>query len=108
MKKEPSTEGCILAMIWFPLLLVLASTYHGFVLTKLWAWFVVPTFALPYLSLPAAIGISVIVGFLSHSGSLKTDDDSDSLGELMLKTTVMAALTPSFSLLAGYIVSRYM
>jgi hypothetical protein len=45
---------------------VALSIWEGFVLTKLWMWFVVPTFGLPMLTIPVAIGLALIVGFLTH------------------------------------------
>lgn len=39
---------------------------EGFVLMKLWAWFIIPTFGLPALSIPVAIGICLIGGFLTR------------------------------------------
>ena len=105
--KEPSTKESFLALIWFPVLMALSIIYHGFVLTKLWGWFIVPTFSLPLLSLPAAIGLSLIVGFMAKNHDLKRDDESNSVGKVMLKATLMAAYVPSLSLLMGYIVSRY-
>ena len=38
----------------------------GYILTKLWAWFVVSQFGVYKLSLVPAIGICVIVSFLTH------------------------------------------
>lgn len=43
-----------------------AAALKGWVLTVLWGWFVVPVFHLPQLSLPAAIGLSAIVGYLTR------------------------------------------
>lgn len=36
------------------------------VLTHLWAWFIVPIFHLPMLTLTAAIGVSLVWGWLSY------------------------------------------
>ena len=107
MKEEPSAKESVLFLLWIPVLIALSSLYHGFVLTKLWGWFVVPTFSLPLLSLPAAIGLSLIVGLLAKGYGSKVLDESDSLSKLMLKVTLMVAWGPSLALLMGYIVSRY-
>ncbi len=89
--------------------MALSSIYHGFVLTKLWGWFIVPTFSLPLLSLPAAIGLSLIVGFMAKNHDFKkNDDENNSLRKVMLRATLAAAAVPSISLLMGYIVSRFM
>jgi len=52
------------------LILVLACglgiILNGWVLAKLWAWFLVPVFSLPGLSIPVAIGIALIISHLTH------------------------------------------
>lgn len=44
----------------------LGAIYEGFILKTMWAWFIVPTFGLPALSIPVAIGICLIMAFLTH------------------------------------------
>jgi len=39
---------------------------HGFVLMQLWGWFVVPVFGAPSLSLVEAMGIALVVGYLTN------------------------------------------
>ena len=51
----------LLAILLTPLSLI----WSGFVTTKVWAWFVAPTFDLPSLSIPTAIGIQVLILLLS-------------------------------------------
>ncbi len=38
---------------------------EGYVLSKLWSWFIVPVFALPILSVGQAVGIMVVVSMLT-------------------------------------------
>ena len=45
------------------LLIIPLILYRGWVLALGWAWFMVPTFALPALSIPAALGISGLLSF---------------------------------------------
>lgn len=107
MKKNISTAGCIFAIIWFPILLVLSSIYHGFVLTKLWSWFVISTFNAPVPSLPAAIGLSLIVSFLAKNSDSKSDEN-ESLTDVIVGTTIKAAVIPTLALITGYIVRQWM
>ena len=109
-KTKVSSAGCIFAMVWLPLLIAITSIYRGYVLTKLWGWFVVPTFELPQLIIPAAIGLSLIMGYLTHQTSSADNDSvkSKSLGYVVLAATLKAALLPSMSWLMGWIVSQYM
>lgn len=36
----------------------------GYVLSVLWGWFIVPTFGLPLLTIPVAIGVMLVVAYL--------------------------------------------
>lgn len=51
------------------------SIWGGYVLTILWAWFVAPTFGLPNLSIPIAIGLVIIKNTLFVSMEKKNDDE---------------------------------
>jgi len=46
-------------------LMFASSVFNGWAFTILWGWFVVPVFGLPALSIPAAIGFCMTVGFLT-------------------------------------------
>jgi hypothetical protein len=50
---------------------------NGWVLSVMWAWFIVPTFNAPTLSIPMAIGISMVVGLLTYQNS-KNDKEEES------------------------------
>ncbi|MGH1470118.1 MAG: hypothetical protein ACRBCS_02935 [Cellvibrionaceae bacterium] len=59
------------------ILLLMANTIlRGFVLCQLWAWFVVDTFSLPQLRVIEALGVSLIVSFLTISGTTNKSDRS--------------------------------
>ena len=66
---------------------VLASIYNGWLLTDIWAWFIVP-FGVMQLSLPHAIGISMFVGYLRISGSAaKAVKDAETLDDDTINAT---------------------
>lgn len=46
---------------------VLAMFYMPWVLCQLWAWFVIPTFGLPALTIPLAMGLTLIGMLLTRS-----------------------------------------
>lgn len=54
--------------------MVVASVWSGFVLSILWGWFIVPAFHLPQISIPLAIGISLVVGMLTYQVSAQEPD----------------------------------
>lgn len=52
------------AVIGLFILAPLTAIIRGWALSLLWSWFCVPTFHLPELRIPIALGISTIVGML--------------------------------------------
>jgi len=66
----------ILFFIVVSLILTIPSyLFSGYVLMKLWSWFIVPTFSTEPISYVAAAGITLIIGFLTHKRSSTNDDD---------------------------------
>ena len=62
MKSDKQTQdlfGCIGLFAVLPLVAVL----RGFILTQLWAWYLVPLFHIPQIAVLEAIGLSYIVTF---------------------------------------------
>ncbi len=80
---------------------LLLAILRGVILSYLWSWFVVP-FGVFELSIAHAIGISLIVGFLTHEGAYQGPED-EAKGKLI--GTVLAM---PFVLLFGYIIQSYM
>jgi len=83
-------------------LLVIMPIVNGFVLVKLWGWFIVDTFGVVGLTIPHAIGVALIVNLLtmdlrnSNSGD---EEKSKAIGQL-----VGRLLAPFLTLLLGYVV----
>ena len=70
---------------------------RGWVLSILWGWFIVPFFGLPVLNIPYAIGIALVISYLTVSSSKKNDDID------YWRSTA----TPLFALLIGWIVTWF-
>lgn len=100
MTKEK--DGCataILAMVGFMVAIPLAVMWKGFVLAKLWGWFVVSKFeSIPPLSIAQAIGLAIVVSMFTGTYSSKDDEDE------VWKPYVIAFLGPLISLFVGWIV----
>jgi hypothetical protein len=93
--------GILFGIILIPLLAI----YHGWILTILWGWFVVPTFHLPELSIAVAIGLSLIVGMFK---SYSVGDNKNLTTEDKLVGAVVTLVGPLLTLLFGYIVHLFM
>lgn len=97
----------LLAILGFVVLLIFSSIFNGYALSVLWGWFVVPTFHLPTLSLVQAIGLAMILTYLTyqHVDAKKGDE---SFGEMMAKAFPLTLIRPSFALLFGYVLHKFM
>lgn len=59
----------------FILLMIVSGLTRGYALSKLWAWFVEPTFHAPHLRIPVALGIACIISFLTVNPHAKTEKE---------------------------------
>jgi len=75
----------------------------GVVLKILWAWYMVPVFALPKLTIPQAIGIAITVGLITHQFIPIKGDKETIL--MMISDNVMA---PVFALIFGAVVHLFL
>lgn len=88
-------------------LMFLNYTFNGYALSVLWGWFVVPTFGTPDLDVVPAIGIAMVVSYLTY----QTHDckkEETTFGETIAKGTVINILKSSFALFLGWIVHLFM
>lgn len=93
--------GLFLGMIG----LFISAIVRGFVLVKMWTWFVVPYFNLPKISIPLAIGLSLLIGFLV----VQTQPASEkSPSEAFVRTIIVSILFSLISLFLAWIVSMFL
>jgi len=90
------------------LLMVFSALFNGYALSVLWGWFIVPTFNSPQLSIPAAIGVSMIVGYLAKTIKVDDEDKQKPFGETLFKGAVLSVLKPTIALMFGWVVSVWM
>ena len=89
-------------------LAALGSIWSGYVLTILWAWFVVPTFGLPPLALAPAIGLAVVVSYLTHQYHPKAaKPDGEGKWDETCRVIGHMAFKPAMALLVGWIVKQW-
>ena len=85
----------------------MSATLSGYALSILWEWFVVTTFSLPSISIPVAIGLALIVNFLTHQDS-ETDVKDMGIGEILFLAAAKGMAKPLLALLIGWIVTLFM
>jgi hypothetical protein len=97
----------ILALIATPF----AYIVNGWALSLLWDWFVVSTFDVPSLSIPIAIGLSIVVGYLTASApdldkASKPKSDWEQVASLFMGL-LYSFFHPLFALGIGWIVLQF-
>jgi hypothetical protein len=82
---------------------ILGTLLRGWVISKLWIWFIVP-FGTPQISLPHALGVALILSFASiHQIDTKTKTKDDRIAEY-----VVIIFLPLLTLLMGWIYHSFM
>lgn len=90
---------------------VFTIAFRGFVGTKLWTWFMVSTFGLPYINTVQAIGLTLLISLFSpwKSYSDKELDEAKATSPAAsLVSTLIHLLTASIILLMGWLVHMLM
>ena len=77
---------------------------NGFVFQTLWAWFIVPIFGLAALTVLQAVGVGLVVSFLTHQSDVQYKD----LEEDSTKRLVVLVLRPLMILGVAWIVQLFM
>jgi len=83
--------------------LALMFSLKGIALQMLWRWFIIPIFHLSPLSLLQAIGIAMVVGFLTKQ-HIPTSKEPDAKKELVLH----AFIQPIAVIIVGWIIHSLM
>jgi len=67
----------IMGLPAFAALIALAAAWRGYVLSILWGWFVVPGFGAQPISVPLAIGLSMLIGMVTNHRSMTEAQDPE-------------------------------
>jgi len=101
--KQLISTGCLLVIISLLLTPVL-HIWSGFVLQKLWLWFVVPLFDVPPLSIVQAIGVSIVVGFLTQRPAPYQERELKEAVKSITYLLVCGILDPLVALSIGWLI----
>lgn len=101
----------MVTVILFGILGVVATAviviYKGFILSVLWGWFIVPVFGLPALPVVAAIGINLVISFLTYQPIESKSENGDAMSAIG-KAINAGILYPTIILFMGWIVHLFM
>ncbi|MHA2377623.1 MAG: hypothetical protein ACXAB9_15840 [Candidatus Thorarchaeota archaeon] len=107
-KNNDVLAGCGMESIIAVLVLILAPVAYavrGLVLKQLWIWFVTETFGIIPITSIQAIGLSIVVGFLTHQEYESKKDRTTS--EAATSLIVSVFIGPLLALAAGWVVHLF-
>jgi len=85
--------------------IIISSIINGFVITKLWAWFVVPTFEANPLRIIEAIGLMFLVNHIKAKRD--KEHNKDKFWEQFVADAIYLILISVFALLGGRIIQIF-
>lgn len=89
-------------------LMAFTTILNGYALSVLWSWFIVPKFDVPSLNIPTAIGLAMVVGYLTHQIKIDEVEKKTPFWKKMLDGVIIGILKPAFALFFGWIVTFWM
>jgi ABC-type Mn2+/Zn2+ transport system permease subunit len=93
----------LLAIIGILLMVPVSAIWNGFVIVRLWHWFIVSTFGITELTIMQGLGLSLVASLLTYnSAAAQNKDDSTAM------VIARALLVPALFLLLGYIYSLFL
>ena len=96
-----------LAVVGFSAVIVVSAVLNGWVLSIMWGWFFVPVLGLPSLSVVQAIGIAMVISYLTSHRDPESNSNEDA-GEKFGKAVAHAIFYPLFTLFVAWIVHLFM
>lgn len=95
--------GAVIFLGTIGVMIGLTSVLRGLVLTKLWAWYMVPYFGLPAIHISLAIGMYLIFQLLRGTDLIYQDHKQDTWNTLFL-----VIMHPLFALLIGWVAKFFL
>ena len=87
--------------------IVLGCIFNGYAVSVLWQWFVVPVFQAPALTIPTAMGIALLVGYLTYQ-EVNSSSDNKEPWAIIAEFTARVIVKPTVALLVGWIITLFL
>lgn len=88
------------------LVMTITPIIGGFVFSKLWLWFIVPTFQIQPLRIVEAIGIMYLINFTRAKRDKQVN--TDTFWETFTSDVIFIILTSAFVLFSGWVVTLFL
>lgn len=105
--KETKGFACLGVIVFTFFSLPIGSLMNGWVLSILWEWFIIPIFNVSSLSIPMAIGFSLVIGFLTKKSSSDENNKNKEISTLVGEVIEYSILYPLFTLALAWVVVQF-
>lgn len=82
---------------------LVSSVIRGLVLCKLWSWFVVATFSAPELGACSALGLALLVNYVTWQNAVTPKIEAEDVWDAVKKVVFEIVATPLTVLFIGWI-----
>lgn len=106
-KEENTLWGCFSLSVALFIGTVLGTIVNGWALMTLWGWFIVPVFELPPLTTVQAIGVAMVISFLTKRHDL-SEQRKRSTSEMISLLIGSSFLLPVVTVVIGFVVHQFM
>jgi len=106
-EEENTLWGCFGVLVALIIGTILSTAVNGWALMTLWGWFVIPVFGLPSLSIVQAIGVALVVSFLTKHTDTSVQQKR-STGEAIGFLVGSSFFLPVITVAIGYVVHQFM
>ncbi|NEQ45652.1 MAG: hypothetical protein F6K00_19745 [Leptolyngbya sp. SIOISBB] len=98
-------DALLALFLIFVVALPLSAVLNGWALINLWGWFVTPLFSLPELTMGYAIGLGMVVSFLTyHYDTSSSNNSKESALAIASGALVATVLRPTITVFVGWVV----
>lgn len=106
MRKEENVGWFVFLALVLIISIPISIALNGLVLTYLWGWFIVPVFSVKSLTVLQAIGIGLVIRFLTYNYEYKNKKEKnyDELNKEMVAAIIATYVFPLTALLFGFVV----
>ena len=95
------------AGVAFTIWMFLSAIFNGYVLSVMWGWFIVPTLGLSPITTVPAIGLALVVGYLTHH-EIDCQPSERTNYEKVVYAVVNSLIYPAIALAIGWVVHLFM
>ena len=101
---ESITAGCVCLLIGIPVY-ILHLPWYGFVLSKLWGWFLVPVLGAPAIGIVGALGVALVIEYITDQD---INQQSESPSHMLARLITRGFVYPAMMLLIGWGIQLFM